>query len=201
MDPAIVCEIQLWAYSLRSYRYVVVVVVVVVRCSSWNVALSMYFFVGLVISTKVLSLMVSTIWIGFSWTICKFRNKLSPLNIVNTNPCSRVLPDKLTDSQLLKKFPSSYETQMFITAYTTARYLLPSWTRSIQSMVPHPVSRWSILMLSCHLRLGLQSGLFPSSQPTLPFTNFSFHHTCYISRPSNFFCLITRMIFFEVYRA
>ena len=37
----------------------------------------------------------------------------------------------------------------------------PSWTRSIQSMLPHPTSRRSIL-ISSHLLLCLPSGLLPS---------------------------------------
>jgi len=38
-------------------------------------------------------------------------------------PLSRVLLEKLTGFQLLKKFPAFYGTQRFITAFTTARHL------------------------------------------------------------------------------
>jgi len=55
-------------------------------------------------------------------------------------PWSRILLEKLTDSQLVKKFPSFYETRRFITAFTRARHLSLSWTSSIQSMPPHPTS-------------------------------------------------------------
>jgi len=51
-------------------------------------------------------------------------------------PWSRVLFEKLTGSQLVKKFPAFYETQMFITAFTSTRHLSLSWARSIQSMPP-----------------------------------------------------------------
>jgi hypothetical protein len=37
--------------------------------------------------------------------------------------CSRVLPEKLTGSQLVKKFPAFYGTRRFITAFTSASYL------------------------------------------------------------------------------
>jgi hypothetical protein len=36
---------------------------------------------------------------------------------------SRVLFEKLTSSQQVKKFPAFYETGMFITAFTSARHL------------------------------------------------------------------------------
>ena len=38
-------------------------------------------------------------------------------------PWSRVLLEKLTRFQLVKKFPAFYGTQMFITAFTSARHL------------------------------------------------------------------------------
>ena len=49
-------------------------------------------------------------------------------------PWCRVLLEKLTDSQLVKKFPAFYGTQRFITAFTSARHLSLSWARSIQSL-------------------------------------------------------------------
>jgi len=38
-------------------------------------------------------------------------------------PCSRVLLEKLTGSQLVKKFPAFYGTRRFITVLTSARHL------------------------------------------------------------------------------
>ena len=38
-------------------------------------------------------------------------------------PWTRVLAEKLTVSQLVKKFPAFYGTQMFITVLTSARHL------------------------------------------------------------------------------
>jgi hypothetical protein len=38
-------------------------------------------------------------------------------------PWSRVLLEKLTGSQLVKKFPAFYGTREFITAFTSARHL------------------------------------------------------------------------------
>ena len=53
---------------------------------------------------------------------------------------SRVLPEKLTGSKLVSKFPQFYGTRTFITAFTSARHLSLSWTSSIQSKPPHPTS-------------------------------------------------------------
>ena len=82
-------------------------------------------------------------------------------------PRSRVLREKLTSFQLVKKFPAFYGTQRFITAFTSARHLSLSWACLIQSIPPHPTSWRSILILSSHLSLGLPSGLFPSGFPTI----------------------------------
>ena len=81
-------------------------------------------------------------------------------------PWCRVLLEKLTGLQLVKKFPEFYGTRRFITALTSFRHLSLSWTSPIQSTYPYPTSWRSILILSTHLRLGLSSGLFPSGFPT-----------------------------------
>jgi hypothetical protein len=93
-------------------------------------------------------------------------------------PRSRVLPEKLTGSHLVKKFPAFYGTQKFITAFTSVRHLSLSWASSIQSIPPHPTSWRPILILSSRLRLSLPSGLFPSRFPTKACTPL--RHTCYM---------------------
>ena len=81
-------------------------------------------------------------------------------------PWCRVLLEKLTGLQLVKKFPAFHGTRRFITALTSLRHSSVSWASPIQSIYPHPTSWRYILMLSTHLRLGLHSGLFPSGFPT-----------------------------------
>ena len=81
-------------------------------------------------------------------------------------PCCRVLLEKLTGLQLVKKFPAFHGTRRFITALPNVRQLSLSWTNPIQSIYTHPTSWRSILILSTHLRLGLPSGLFPSGFPS-----------------------------------
>jgi len=68
-------------------------------------------------------------------------------------PWYRVLLEKLTGLQLVKKFSTFHGTQRFITALTSARHLSLSWASPIQSIYPHPASRRSILILSTHLLL------------------------------------------------
>ena len=103
-------------------------------------------------------------------------------------PRCRVLLEKLTGLQLVKKFPSFHRTGRFITALTSVRHLSLSWASPIQSIYPHPTSWRSILILCTHLRLGLPSGLFPSSFPTK--TLYSpplLTHTRHMPSPSHSF--------------
>ena len=79
-------------------------------------------------------------------------------------PWSRVLLEKLIGFQLVKNFSAFYGTRSFITAFTSARHLSLSRASSVQSIFPHPTSWGSILILSSHLRLGLQSCLKVSIQ-------------------------------------
>jgi len=81
-------------------------------------------------------------------------------------PWCRVLLEKLTGLQLVKKFPAFRGTRRFITTLTSLRHLSLSWASPIQSVYPHPTSWRSILILSTHLRLGLPSGLLLSGFPT-----------------------------------
>jgi len=81
-------------------------------------------------------------------------------------PWCRVLLEKLTGLQLVKKFPTFHGTRRFITALTSVRHLSLSWANPIQSTYPHSTSWRSVLILSTHLHLGLLSGLFPSGFPT-----------------------------------
>jgi len=55
-------------------------------------------------------------------------------------PWSRVLHEKLTGFQPVKKFPAFYGTRRFITAFTSAHHLSLSLASSIQPIAPHPTS-------------------------------------------------------------
>ena len=81
-------------------------------------------------------------------------------------PWCRVLLEKLTGLQLVKKFPAFHGTRRLITTLTSVRQLSLSWASPIQSVYPHPISWRSVLILSTHLRLGIPTGLFPSGFPT-----------------------------------
>ena len=71
-------------------------------------------------------------------------------------PWSRVLLEKLTGFQLIKKSSAFYGTWRFITTFTSARYLSLSWA----SLIPHPTSWRSILILF------FQVISFPQVSPT-----------------------------------
>ena len=77
-------------------------------------------------------------------------NTVSNLYYILT-PHSRVLLEKLTGFQLVKKFPAFYGTRRFITAFTNARHLSLSCASSIQSIPP------TSYFLKIHLNIILPS--------------------------------------------
>ena len=102
-------------------------------------------------------------------------------------PWCRVLLEKLTGLQLVKKFPAFHGTRRFITAITSVRQFSLSWASPIQSIYPHPTSWRSVLILSIDLRLGLPNGLLPSGFPTRPYTPPSPHPYAPHAQPISFF--------------
>ena len=80
-------------------------------------------------------------------------------------PRSRVLLEKLTSFQLVKKFPTFNGTWSFVKSFTSARHLSLSWASSIQSIpASHfPKIHLNIILLST---LGSSNELCPSGFPT-----------------------------------
>ena len=114
----------------------------------------------------------------------------------------RVLLEKLTGLQPVKKFLTIHGTRRFITALTTVRHLSLSWANPIKSIYPHPTSWRSILTLSTHLRLDIPSSLFPSGFPTQTLhTSISSPIRATCPAHLNLLDFITRTILGEVYKS
>ena len=102
-------------------------------------------------------------------------------------PWSEVPLEKLTRSQLVKKFPEFHGDRRFITAFTSARQLSLSWARLMQSITPTShflkillniiipsmtgFSKWSL-----PLRFSHQNRVCTTALP----------HSCYMPRPSHY---------------
>jgi hypothetical protein len=95
------------------------------------------------------------------------------------------LLEQLPAVQLLKNFPTFYETWRFISTFTRALHWSLSWARSIQLITPNPISLRSSLILSTHLCLGLPSSLLPSGFPTISYIQSFSPHSCCVSYPSH----------------
>ena len=71
-------------------------------------------------------------------TLLNLTNTLMHSACYTLTPCSRVILEKLTGPQLVKKFHVFYGIRRSITAFIRARHLCLSWVRLIQFMPPHP---------------------------------------------------------------
>ena len=87
-------------------------------------------FVDSVMGPRVTSKESSALRVGSVWL----------LTYLLLTPQSRVVLEKLTSSQLVKKFPAFYGTRRFITAFTSARHLSITRASSVQSTPTHPTS-------------------------------------------------------------
>jgi len=106
-------------------------------------------------------------------------------------PWGRVLLEKLTGLQTVKKFTAFHGTQRFITVLTIVRHLSLSWASPIQSIYPHPTSWRSIIILSTHLYLGLPSGILPSCFPSKTLYTPSLHPYAPHDQPISFFSILS----------
>ena len=118
------------------------------------------------------------------------RGALCFLSYLLTAWC-RVLLEKLTGLQLVKKFPAFHGTRKFITALTSVRHLSLSWASPIQSIYLYTTSWRSVPILSTRLRLGLPSGLLPSGFPTKTLYTPSPHPFAPHAQPISFFSILS----------
>ena len=113
---------------------------------------------------------------------------------------SRVLLEKLTGSQLVKKFPAIYGNRRFITEFTETRQPFISWARSIHSMLPSHFLKIPLIVILPSTPGSSKLFLF------LRFTNQKhvntspFPHTCYMPHPSHFKTEVLKMLFYHFWR-
>jgi len=81
-----------------------------------------------------------------------------------------------------------YERRRFVTAFTTTRHLSIFWATLIQSTPLHPTFYRHIFF---HLRLGITTGLFPSSPLLQNPVCICFPQTCHTPFPSHYPSFIT----------
>ena len=83
--------------------------------------------------------------------VCRTTLGLSEVSRCVLTPWCKVLLEKLTGLQLVKKLPAFHGSRWFITALTSVRHLSLSWASPIQSIYTQPTSWRLILILSTHL--------------------------------------------------
>jgi len=101
------------------------------------------------------------------------KTKLSPYvfnHALSTNSMQHSPSTKANSPQLVKKLPTLCETCRFATTAACCWYL--SWAKTIPSKPSHPIPWRPIVILSSHLCVRLQSGLFLPYMPHAPLITF-----------------------------
>ena len=100
-------------------------------------------------------------------------------------PCSRVLLEKLTGSQLVKKFPAFYGTTRFSTACTSARHLSPSRATSILSMPPSYFLMIQLNIILPSMPVSSKWSLYPRFLHQNPVCTSALPNTCFMPHKSH----------------
>ena len=159
-------DIKVWLWKCRQNLFVLTTNLVAKFCEKNLVKSKFFVRKNTFAKSRHLNDKIHKIRWNVTFCISYQRSNNNNNNTYLLTPWCRVLLEKITGLQLVKKFPGFHRTRRFITALTSVRHLSLSWASPIQSIYPHPTSWRSILILSTHLRLGLPSGLCPSCFPT-----------------------------------
>jgi len=95
---------------------------------------------------------------------------------MHITPCCTVFIEKLTVPQRVKKFPAFCGTQCFITVWTTARHLSPSWASSIR-FIPIQSHFFKMSFSITHLSSFRSSNLLPYFRSPIMRATFPFSLT------------------------
>ena len=101
-------------------------------------------------------------------------------------PGNRILPVKITGSQLVKNFPAFYGTRRFIAAFKRARHLSLSWTRPIQSipLIPLLIDALKHYFSIYALVFKVVSGFSKKN----PICSYPVSHMCHMPRANHCSC-------------
>ena len=146
--------VALWLKTYLFVNWDICTVEIFILC------LAMYISVSMAIYVPFVSIYHNLKWIGSR--VCDASCIEGSKTVYLLTQWCRVLLEKLTGLQLVKKFPIFHGTRRFMTALTSVHHL------SIlgQPIYSYPTSWRSVLILSTHLCLGLPTGFFNSGFPT-----------------------------------